>query len=251
MPSFRIWSLLLIVIAPLLASLACAGYAREAPLLTPAEAQPLATAQPSRPVPTFEPAIAPTAQPAIPENRLLVLEWPPRIKTGDAKVIRLSLVMDERGNMTPTAFVEGNQLQTEPVQVPNLYATHDVIAEVRLDMAGIEYTPSGDVAEPLRPGQPVTFLWSVRPNDAGSYQGTIWVHLRFVPFGGGPETRSVLSAQIIEIQAVNLLGLGGSAARVLGSIGTVLGSAISLDSILPWLWKLIQGRRRQETSSEK
>ncbi|MBN2550589.1 MAG: hypothetical protein JXB15_15600 [Anaerolineales bacterium] len=204
---------------------------------------PIASALPAQLSQTPAPAAVSTPSPLIPENRLLVLEWPARIKAGDADVVRLTLEMDEFGTVTPTAQVGGNLLEAQSVQIPNLYDTHTVVAEARLDLAGLEVAPGGDIAEALLPGQPVSFAWSIRPTDPGAYQGTVWLHLRFLPRSGGDETRRVLSAQRIEIQAVNFLGLGGSAARVLGSVGTVVGSVFGLDNLVGWGWQLIRRRR--------
>jgi hypothetical protein len=255
------WPVYLAIAAFLLVSLACGmGYAAQAPS-APAEpteaaapAEPPLTAQAilttataapteaSLPAPTQEAAPAPL--PAIPEQRLLVLEWPSKIRVGDADIIRLSLEMDTQGNLTPTAYFEGNQVQSKPVEIPNLYATHTILAEASLEMAGMEYRPSGDISEALLPGQPVTFVWSVRPPEIRRYRGTIWLHLRFIPRQGGQETRSVLSAQLIEIEAVNFLGLGGATARVLGSVGVVVGSVLGLDNLIPWFIKLIWPRKK-------
>ena len=194
---------------------------------TPATESPASTLQPTQ------------VSPAIPEKRRLVLEWPRKIRVGDSEIIRLILEMDLNGNLTPTAIIEGNQVYSEPVQIPNLYDTHYVIAEARLDMAGLEYLPSGVISEGLQPGQSVIFIWSVRPREIGSYKGTVWLHLRFVPKTDGPETRKVLTAQLIEVEGVNFLGLGGTAARVLGSVGVVIGSILGLDNLLSWIWNLI------------
>jgi hypothetical protein len=187
---------------------------------------------------TVPPSLPTPVSPAVPENRFLVLEWPKKIRVGDSEIIRLALEMDSEGNMTPTASVEGSQIFSEPVQIPNLYDSHYVIAEARLDMAGLEYLPSGVISEALQPGQPVIFIWSVRPREIGAYKGTVWLHLRYVPKAGGPESRKVLTAQLIEVQGVNFFGLGGTAARVLGSVGVVIGSILGLDNLLSWIWNL-------------
>lgn len=185
----------------------------------------------------------PTVQPAILEARRLTLEWPGVIRVGDGDIVRLVLDVDSEGNLTPTAQIAGNEIVGETVFVPNLYDTHNVLAESRLDMAGMQVVPSGDVSEPLRPGQSVIFYWSVRPEEAGTYRGIVWLHLRFIPLGGGVESRRPFSAQLIEIRAANFLGLGGNAARVLGGVGTVVGSVTGLDNVLPWLWKRLKRRK--------
>jgi hypothetical protein len=177
------------------------------------------------------------------------MEWPPAIRAGESDSVSLSLVMDEGGGLTATAQVEGNEVHTEPVLIPNVYATHNVVAEASLEMAGVTVVPPDDILEPLQPGEPVIFIWSVKPESVGTFRGTIWVHLRFIPKDGGAETRRVLTAQRIEIRSVNLLGLGGAPARWLGALGSLLGSFLGLDNLLQWLWKLITGRKGRSKAS--
>ena len=135
-----------------------------------------------------------TAQPAIPERRRLTLEFPPQIRAGDSDLVRLTLEVDDLGNLTPTAQIGGNVIAGEVVEIPNLYESHHVIAEARFDLAGMEVRPAELVSEPLAPGNSVTFRWSIRPPDVGVYRGTIWLYLRFVDKQTGEESQKTVSA---------------------------------------------------------
>jgi hypothetical protein len=250
-------SVLLAGLALLIASLAC-GFGSSEPRSAAPEMTAPAIAVPTEeisageaPPPVSSPV--PTAaseeeepQPAIPESRRLTLEFPPVIRTGDSARIRLQLEVDDRGNLTPTAIVEGNKITGEVVQIPNLYETHNVIAEARLDMAGMEVQPSGTISEPLIQGQAVTFYWSVRPNESGKYEGTAWLHLRFIPKGGGEESRIPVSVQFLDIESRSFLGfIPGNLARGVGALGSVVGSVLGFpffDDALKWLWS----RRKQK-----
>jgi len=181
--------------------------------------------------------------PAIPESRRLTLEYPPKIRTGDSDVIRLTLEVDTLGNHTPTAEVQGNLVTGGVVQIPNLYETHNVIAEARLDLAGPEVRPSDTISEPLLEGQSVTFFWSVRPVTAGTYRGTAWLFLRFVDKSSRVESRKAISAQPVQIEATNFLGLNGSIARTAGGIGSIVGAVLGfpfVDEVLKWLWSWLR-----------
>ena len=167
-----------------------------------------------------------TAQPAIPERRRLTLEFPPQIRAGDSDLVRLTLEVDDLGNLTPTAQFGGNVVSGEVVEIPNLYESHHVIAEARFDLAGMEVRPAELVSEALAPGNSVTFRWSIRPPDVGVYRGTIWLYLRFVDKQTGEESQKTVSAQIVEIEAVNILGFSGEVARTTGVIGSVVGTII-------------------------
>jgi hypothetical protein len=205
---------------------------------------PRVTPQPVSPtlVATQAPTQAPTPLPAIPEARVLFMEWPPTIRVGDSRRIHLTLQVDSEGRLTPTVSEAGNLSRGEPVQIPNLYATHNVVVEARFDIAGVQVSPEGEVMEPMQPGQKVDFYWSVKPLDVGTYQGTIWLHLHFIPLQGGADSRIALTAQTVEIQAINFLGLGGTPARILGGVGALLGSVLGLDNIVSWLWGLLKKR---------
>ena len=182
-------------------------------------------------------------QPAVAESRMLTVEFPPQIRAGDSDIVRLTLEVDEHGNLTPTAEIDGNVTKGEIIQIPNVYDTHNVVAEARLDLAGMQVNPPGSASQTLRPGQKLDFFWSIRADEVGTYRGTLWFFLRFVPLDGGPEVEQALSAQRIEIEAVNFFGLKAQPVRWLGAIGTVLSSVLGLpflEGILKWLWRRIR-----------
>jgi hypothetical protein len=196
------------------------------------------------------PVAAPTAAqvielpPAITEIRMLTLEFPPKIRAGDSDVVRLTLEVDDNGNLTPTVLTEGNVTRGEVIIIPNLYDSHNILAEARLDMAGVDIRPSETISETLLPRQKITFYWSVLPADVGRYKGTVWFYLRFIPKASGMESRQALSAQTIEIEATTFFGLRANPARWLGIAGTFISSVLGLpflETILKWLWKRLRG----------
>ena len=187
--------------------------------------------------PTSAPTVAP--QPAIPESRRLTLEYPPNIRVGDSDVIRLTLEVDTLDNITPTAEVQGNSIIGKIVQIPNVYDTHNVFAEARMDIAGLNIQPPDIQSESLTQGQSVTFYWSVQPTNAGTFRGTVWFYLRFVDKVSGAESRIAVSAQPVQIDASNFFGFSGGVARVAGGIGSIIGAVLGFpfaDDILKWLF---------------
>lgn len=197
--------------------------------------------EPTAPVQTTEfPAPATSVVTAQPERRRLTLEFPPQIRAGDSELVRLTLEVDDLGNLTPTAQFSGNVVSGGVLEIPNLYESHQVIAEARFDLAGMEVRPSELVSEALSPGNSVTFQWSIRPPDVGFYRGTIWLYLRFVDKQSGEESRKTVSAQIVEIEAVNFLGLSGGFARTAGVVGSVVGTILGFpffEDIIKLVWK--------------
>lgn len=260
-PVFRrdLFRIVVVWMALSLAMLAC-GIVAGAPApdaSTPEE-------EPAAPVPTFiapeepseseDPSIIPpiphptqaipvTAVPAIPERRSLTLEFPPQIRTGDSDVVRLTLEVDDLGNIVPTAQTEGNVVTGDVIEVPNLYETHHVIAEAKFDIAGLQISPTEIISQTLIQGQSVTFFWSVRPQEVGVYRGTIWFYLRFVDKVSGEESQKTVSAQIVEIESLNLLGLPANLVRAFGGVGSVVGAVVGFPFIEDIL-RFIFGRRR-------
>ena len=219
----------------ILASIACAGSVDSAAPAPPIFESTSQAAQPTQ--------IA--APPAIPETRRLTLEFPPKMRAGvEGDIVRLTLEVDELGNITPTAQIDGNVVVGETVEIPDLYETHNVTAEARFDIAGMEVQPPEAIMEPLKRGQSATFYWSIRPQDPGKYRGTVWLHLNFTDKSTGEESRIAVSAQIVEIEAVDFFGLSVNVARTSGVVGSIVGGVVGfpfIEDILKFIFK----RRRK------
>jgi hypothetical protein len=213
--------------------------ASEATSLLPLVILPTATAE------LPQEALSPAPPPAILESRRVTLEFPPKIRAGDSDVVRLTLEVDSLGNITPTAETQGNVVKGQTVQIPNLYDTHNVIAEARLDLAGVDLRPeSGDISEPLLPGQALTFYWSVHPSAPGTFRGTAWLFLHFIDKVTKQDSSMPISAQSVEISTSDVLGMGGGLARAVGGVGSVVGAVLGFpfaDDVLKWLWRRIRG----------
>lgn len=187
----------------------------------------------------------PTPMPAIPERRRLTLEFPARIRAGDSDIVRLTLEVDDLGNITPTAQFEGNVVTGEVVEIPDLYNSHNVIAEAKFDIAGVQVSPPELISQTLSRGQAVNFYWSIRPEDPGTYRGTVWFYLRFVDKVSGEESRRAVSAQIVEIEAVNVLGLPANLVRTAGGVGSVIGAIVGFpffEDIVKFIFRRRRGK---------
>lgn len=198
--------------------------------------------------PVDAPAPQPTqisASPAISEMRRLTLEFPSKMRAGvEADVVRLTLEVDDLGTITPTAQIDGNVIVGETIEIPDLYETHNVVAEARLDLAGMEVSPPESIFEPLKRGQSVTFYWSIRPQETGAYRGTAWLHLNFTEKSTGEESRIAVSAQIIEIEAVDFFGLSVNLARTSGVVGSIVGGIVGFPFIGDIIKFLFRRRRK-------
>lgn len=163
----------------------------------------------------------------------------------EGDIVRLTLEVDDVGNITPTAQIGGSIVTGEVIEIPNLYETHFVTAEARFDLAGMEVQPSGSIYEPMKPGQSVTFYWSIRPRETGVYRGTVWLHLVFEDRVSGEKSRMAVSAQIVEIEALDFFGLSVNLARTSGVVGSIVGGVVGfpfIEDIINFLF-----RRRKKT----
>ena len=200
--------------------------------------------EPAEAEPPTEPEQDPVPAARFPERRLLTLEKPRRIRMGDSDIVRIVLEVDEGGNITPTAFFEENEVQVQAVEILNLYDTHIIRAEARLEMAGVGVVPDGSIERRLNPGETVEFSWSVIPEGTGTYRGNVWVFLRYIPKEEGEILERTLYSQLIEFQSVNLLGMGGSSARWLGAVGSLVTSLFGLDDLIKWLRRGRKGKAK-------
>ena len=142
----------------------------------------------------------------LPEARVIRLEYSPAPRLGDSQVMELRILPAEESAGTET-----------------VYDAYTVLAEARLDMPLANTRPAGVVSAPLTSGSGATFYWDVSPRVDGEIEGTVWTYLRFIPKGGGEETRQAVSAQMVRIRSVSVLGRTGTQARVLGVAGLGLG----------------------------
>jgi hypothetical protein len=152
------------------------------------------------------------------EARQIHLEWPATLRLGETGLVRLDLEPDYSAPLTPIA---------QPT-FQDIHEAYNLVAEARLELLGADVQPPAVISEPLTPDGAVTFFWHVRPQQAGSYRGTVWLYLRFIPKGSGEELRQVVSAQEVSLRSVTLFGLAAAPAKLLGV--AVLGGA----SFLGW-----------------
>lgn len=160
------------------------------------------------------PLSLPVGMPSLPEARTIMLEYAPLMRTGDSQVVRLNLSAgtDSTGG--------------------DFYEANTVIAEARLELQFADVRPADVVSAALTEGGAATFYWEVNPREVGDLRGTAWLYLRFVPKAGGEEARQPVSAQLVEIRSMSMLGRTGSEARVVGVIGFIVGLGMGISFVL-------------------
>lgn len=177
------------------------------------------------------------------ERRLISLEWPQQIKVGESDRIQLILEVDEEGFITPTAMVDGNNLEFESVLIPDLYENYYLNVESRLDIVGMDVLPQGVVSTALIKGKNLVFAWSLSPRQAGSFSGTVWLYLNLIPKNGDPIQKELLLAKPINIKGVTVFGLPATTARWAGFIGTGASFILGLpfiENFILWLFRRLK-----------
>lgn len=230
------WSCLIVMLLLLLVGCGPPSIKETEPPQTSATEPPQTAATQPLPAPTQT-----MPSPALVEARQIVLEWPEIIREKDSDFILLSLVMDADGKVTVTPEHPGSVTEGTPVEIPNLYATHNVVAAARLDIAGLDSWRE-EIREPMLPGRPVVFRWSIRAEESAVYRGVVWLHLEFVPKEGGTVERVTLLARPIEIECVSVMGLPGWAARGLGGFGVVVSTLLGYPFIQQFAARIFKRR---------
>lgn len=203
-------------------------------------------------VPVWQVSSAETdPEPAKGELRRAVLDWPASVRVGDSRRANLTLEVVVPA-VQPSLEGRPSARPTEPpplVVIPDLYERYDVRAEARLDLAGVELRPEGTILQPLRPGEPVEFTWSISPRAVGTTQGTLWLYLNLRPKKGGENQQMTLLARPVELRAVNVWGLPAGVVRwgsAVGMLISLLFAAPFTERLLLMIWKRV---RRSQTAS--
>jgi hypothetical protein len=186
-----------------------------------------------------------SGQPAgVTEARSVILEYPIQMHEGDSDVILLTLDVAANGQTATAQFADHTTAETV-VQIPNVYETHIVQAEAQIDLPGANATPAEPIVLQVLPGQPVPFIWAVKPTLAGTYRGVVRLFLIFTPLSGGEGTRQALYAQAVGVDVVNLFGIGGQQARLMGLAGSVIGSFITVEDVVKWIFGRKKDNRKK------
>lgn len=193
--------------------------------------------------------------PALPEFRFLTLEYPPTIKLGSGSdVIILTLDVDAQGNITPTAQIEGNVVEGDVIEIPNLYDTHNVTAEAYIQMAGLEIDPPGSTFLPLKQGRAVKFTWTIRADKVGPYQGAVHLFLNFENRETAEKDRIEVSVQFPEITVVDFFGFSTDFVKTSGVVGSVLGTVVGFPffkDIVKYLFERLTKNKKKSGKAKK
>jgi hypothetical protein len=160
-------------------------------------------------------------------DRLVELEWPDTMRIGDIETITLVF----------RPVVTDPVSSTQPAGYSDVYAHYNLMAEARYDVAGIVVTPSNPIRESMPARKPVKFTWKISADQVGSYTGSVWLSLRFLPLDGGQAIQVPIYIRDFNIQTSSLFGLNESMAFLLGGVGIVLAAVIVYDDLIGFVRK--------------
>jgi len=170
----------------------------------------------------------PASRPFLLDDQQLILRFPEKIRFGETWIVQLTFRSDKNKYPVENEKVNGVGLDPSEDQVVAWSQSYRVIAEARLGLPGMDVRPSDLISEPLHPGGSADFYWSIKPRQTGEYRGTVWLYLRIMDLAASSETRQAISAQIMEIEAVDFYGHSTTWVQVLAGLGLLAGVALGL-----------------------
>jgi hypothetical protein len=149
------------------------------------------------------------------EPYAMELEYTPVIRSGDQSQLRI--------------IFQPLEMQERSQKLPEI---EDVYVETRLELPGVQIEPAGTAGQIFLPGRAITFWWTIVPDRAGVYEGTVWLGLRDQSPDNDASQFTALAAPRVEVKVSRFLLLPGPVARWVGAFGLVL-SAVAYF----WRWR--------------
>jgi hypothetical protein len=157
-----------------------------------------------------------TPIPMLIETRQISLIWPNSMRIGEIEEITLVFKP-----------VENVASSTKPqVESSDIYKSYNVMSEARFEVAGISVSPANPTRESMPAGQTVKFKWQISTNQVGSYDGNVWLSLRFLPLNGTQASQVPIFIHEVKIQSFSLFGMNETQAYFVGGSGVALGVVI-------------------------
>lgn len=158
----------------------------------------------------------------------VVLEWPETLRIGESGLMTLTF--------EPAPIRENSQAL--PATAVSVYTSNNLMAESSFEVAGLQVNPAVPRRESLPEGKSVKQKWQLSTLQSGDYRGSLWLSLRILPLSGGTPSNMPVFIHEVDLHATSLLGVSGLLARVAGSIGLILGLALSYDVMIAFIKKI-------------
>jgi hypothetical protein len=168
-------------------------------------------------------------------DRQVTLEWPDSMRIGE----------DETITMVFAPEVTDSPSSSQLAGYADVYSLFNLMAEARYTVSGVSVSPANPIRESMPSEHSVKFTWNVNAEHPGTYDGTVWLSLRYLPLDGGHASESPIYIQEVNLQTSSLFGLNETMAYLLGGVGFALAVAIVYDDLIA----LIRRRIKKKTEN--
>ena len=158
------------------------------------------------------------------------LTWTSRIRTGETGSLKLDFDSTELGIGGIAASGAETHNFENIHQIP-LHSTDHILLETRVELPGVLIQPGEELIQPLRPGKELSFNWQFTPYESGEIEGEIWIYLNMLSEDQGDDSRHPISILSIHVVSMDLYGMTGQTARIIGIMGICIALVLWRDLI--------------------
>jgi len=146
------------------------------------------------------------------------LSWTASFRAGDFGRLRLILSSAEL-ELDRNAMLSNEGGKLDPVHQEILKDPYNIVAETRIELPGVRILPGAEMSQPMRPGEDLKTIWQIMPSESGTYHGEVWLYLHPISENQGDGIRQPISILNIHLKSIDLYGVTGRQARILGMVG--------------------------------
>jgi hypothetical protein len=171
--------------------------------------------------------------PTLLEYRQVIIDRPQSMRIGDNNTLML--------DFSPLQVASPKEGEIDGFS--DVYDCCNLMVETRLDAAGIAVDPANPTRQSMLPGQPLKFNWNISANQEGTFSGTIWLSLRFLPLDGSNPIQGPIYVNEFQIKAESLAGMTSSMARIIGWMGLIVAVLLLGDVMISFIKRVLDNFR--------
>ncbi len=179
--------------------------------------------------------------PTILSPRQVRMTWPGLMRIGDKNEIELVFepVAGTISTSNPSpGFVDA-------------YDSYNLMAEARFEVAGVTVEPAGPIRESLPRGQTVSFKWQISTVQEGTFDGTAWLYLRYLPLDGKTPIDQPVYLLTVTLHSTSFFSLSSPTARLLGGVGLVISASLTAGDLIKAARRRLRTTTREVNGREK
>ncbi|MBE9474246.1 MAG: hypothetical protein IMY85_05090 [Chloroflexi bacterium] len=178
----------------------------------------------------YYPALEGTKKLRVPGVGQQSLAWTSRIRKGETGSLKLDFDSAELG-IGGIAASGSETNNFESIRQFPLHSTDHILLETRVELPGVLIQPGEELIQPLQSGEKLTFNWQFTPFESGEIEGEIWIYLNILSEDQSNDSRHPISILSIHVLSIDLFGMTGRTARILGIMGVCIALVLWRDLI--------------------